>query len=58
MTKIPTDLDEVYVSSFDRCFSPCDRIGGYRDMEFLLACPILLCRKERVVLIQLFKKPS
>ena len=29
-----------------------------RDMEFLSACPILICRKERVVLIQLLKKPS
>jgi len=26
--------------------------------SFLSACPILLCRKEEVVLIQLLKKPS
>ena len=52
-TKIPTDLDEAlqYISSFDRCCSPCDRIDGYRDMEFLSACPILLCRKETAVLV-------
>ena len=35
-TKIPTDLDEAlqYVSSFDRCCSPCNRIGWYRYSGF------------------------
>jgi len=58
MTKIPTELDEAYVSSFAGCYSPCDRTGGKRYIDFLSAYPISLCRKERVVLIQLLKKPS
>ena len=56
--EIPTDLDEVLYQFIRQMFSPCDRIGWYRDMEFLSACPILLYKKEMVVLIQLLRKPS
>jgi len=58
MTKIPTDLDEALCQFIRQMLFAMRRIGEYRDMEFLSSYPILLCRKERIVLIQLLKKPS
>jgi len=34
-----------YVSSFDRCFSPCDRISGYRDMGVFVSMPNFTLQK-------------
>jgi len=58
MTKIPTDLDEALCQFIRQMLFAMRQNWWVQGYEFLSACPILLCRKEKVVFIQLFKKPS